>query len=65
MSSLDEAFESLDYAPAPESDAAARAWIAASGPDFDHWVDGRRMPPAAGERLEVFNPADGQPLARV
>ena len=65
MSAIREAYESLDYGPAPESDAAARAWIAREGPDFDHWIGGTRVAPASGERLEVFNPADGHSIARV
>jgi aldehyde dehydrogenase (NAD+) len=58
-----EIFDSMDYGPAPESDAEARAWIAARGPAFGHFIDGRFTSP--GETFATRNPARGEVLAEV
>ncbi len=63
MTTVREALDTLDYVAAPESDAEARAWIAAEGPDFDHWIDGDWRAPRAEERFAVYNPADGVQIA--
>ncbi|MGP1355359.1 aldehyde dehydrogenase family protein [Roseicyclus sp.] len=58
-----EIFDTMDYGPAPESDAEARAWIATRGPAFGHFIDGRFTAP--GETFATRNPARGEVLAEV
>ncbi|MCU4651261.1 aldehyde dehydrogenase family protein [Roseibacterium sp. SDUM158016] len=58
-----EIFDTMDYGPAPEGDAEARAWIAARGPAFGHFIDGRFTAP--GETFPTKNPARGEVLAEV
>jgi aldehyde dehydrogenase (NAD+) len=60
-----EIFETMEYGPAPESRAPVDAWIEARAARFDHVIDGAYRAPAAGEYLEVMNPASGTPLASV
>ena len=56
-------FESMDYGPAPESDKEARAWIAANGPEFGHFIDGGFT--KAKESFATRNPATGEQLAQI
>jgi len=58
-----EIFDSMDYGPAPEGDAEARAWIAKRGPAFGHFIDGRFT--ASGATFATRNPATGEELAQV
>ncbi len=58
-----EIFDSMEYGPAPEGDAEARAWIAAKGPGFGHFIDGEFTAP--GETFATRNPATGEELAQV
>lgn len=60
MSSI---FETMDYGTAPESDAPARAWIAANGGRFGHFIQGRMV--AGSGHFPTINPADGQTLAQI
>jgi len=58
-----EIFDTMDYGPAPESDAEAHAWIAAKGPAFGHYINGSFTAP--GETFATKNPATGVELARI
>ncbi len=58
-----EIFDTMDYGPAPESDAEVRAWIAKKGPAFGHFIDGAFQKP--GETFPSKNPATGEALADV
>ncbi len=58
-----EIFDTMEYGPAPESDAEARAWIASRGPAFGHFIDGAFTKP--GETFASKNPADGSLLAGI
>lgn len=58
-----EIFETMDYGPAPESAAEALAWIAARGPAFGHFIDGRFTAP--GDTFATRNPATGEELAQI
>lgn len=58
-----EVFDSMDYGPAPESDAEARAWITKRGPAFGHFIDGRPADP--GETFDTRNPATSETLAQI
>src|SRR5687767_4553026 len=63
MTSVKEIFETMEYGPAPESDAEARKWLASHGGLFGHFIDGAWTPP--GKTFEIIDPSTGAPLARV
>ena len=58
-----EIFDTMEYGPAPESDAEVRDWIATKGPSFGHFIDGRFTTP--GQTFATKNPGTGAPLAEV
>ena len=60
-----EKFESLEYGPAPEDSKEAVAWLERNGRRFCHFVGGKWVEPAQGERLETADPATGEALASV
>ena len=55
----------LDFGPAPESDAPARAWLAKHEGVFKHYIGGRFVEPGSGERFESIDPSTGLSLGRV
>ena len=63
MSSVAEIFRTMDYGPAPESDAEARAWLATHDGRFGHFVNGAFT--KAGRTLDVSDPSTSALLARV
>jgi aldehyde dehydrogenase (NAD+) len=63
MPSVAEIFKTMDYGPAPESDAEARAWLAQHGGKFGHFVNGAFT--KVGSTFEVIDPSTTAPLARV
>jgi aldehyde dehydrogenase (NAD+) len=60
-----DVFRTLEYGPAPESAALARAWIDAHDGRFGHYIGGRWTDAAAGESFETANPATALPIARI
>ncbi len=56
-------FHSMDYGPAPESNAEALAWLAAHEGNFGHWIDASFTAPH--DSFETKNPATGHKLAQV
>ncbi len=60
---VQEIFETMDYGPAPESDAAAQAWLDGAGRAFGHFIGGRMTDAAGG--LTSTNPATGTRLAEL
>ena len=60
--SVKEKLESIDYGPAPESDAEAREWLASHQSSFGHFINGE-LEPSAAEQFDSRNPADGEFLA--
>jgi aldehyde dehydrogenase (NAD+) len=58
-------FESMEYGPAPESDAQARAWLDEHGRAFGLFIGGEWVEAASGESFETTNPATGDALARI
>ena len=58
-------FETMEYGPAPESAEVARAWLEGHQRNFGHFVGGRFVDPADGERFATAQPADGAELAQV
>ncbi len=65
MPQIAELFHSMSYGPAPESDAAAEAWLDARKRHFDLFINNRWVPPAEGKTLTVSNPAREETLAQV
>ncbi|MFK7792044.1 MAG: aldehyde dehydrogenase family protein [Devosiaceae bacterium] len=61
--SVADYFESMDYGPAPEDDAPARAWIAEHGGTFGHFIDGNFA--AGTTHFDSAEPATGTHLAKV
>ena len=63
--SVAEILDDLDYGPAPESDAEAKAWLAQYPDGTGLFIDGAWRQPASGEWFETRDPATGAVLARV
>jgi len=63
MTSVREIFDTMEYGPAPEGDAAAREWIARHDARFGHFVAGGWTRPAG--LFDVNNPATGKRIAQV
>ncbi|WP_182084033.1 aldehyde dehydrogenase family protein [Aureimonas sp. ME7] len=58
-------FDTMDYGPAPEADGAARDWLKRFEGGFGHFIDGAFREGLGGETFQTFEPATGQPLARL
>jgi aldehyde dehydrogenase (NAD+) len=59
-------FETMEYGPAPESDAQALDWIKQhDNGRFGHSIGGRWVAPSEGQYFETINPATKAVLARV
>ena len=65
MPKIAEHFHTMKYGPAPESAAAAEAWLDAHDRRFDLFINNRWAAPAEGRYLAVSNPARGEELAQV
>ena len=65
MPQIAELFNAMTYGPAPESDAAAQAWLDAHKRHFDLFINNHWVPPAEGKTLTVSNPAREETLAQV
>ena len=63
MTSVREIFDTMEYGPAPEGDAAAREWLARHDGGFGHYVAGGWTRPSG--LFDVNNPATGKRIARV
>lgn len=59
---VEDIMETMEYGPAPESDAPAREWLADHDARFGHFIDGEFSLPA-GDSFETRNPANGETLA--
>ncbi len=57
--------ESMDYGPAPESDAAVRAWLASHAARFGHFINGAFADPSESSYFDVHDPGTGNVLAQV
>ncbi|PRY23224.1 aldehyde dehydrogenase (NAD+) [Aliiruegeria haliotis] len=60
---IQDIFESMEYGPAPESDAEAQAWLEGRGRSLGHFINGTFT--EAGTVFESRNPATGAVLAKV
>ncbi len=65
MPQIAELFHTMTYGPAPESDAAAIAWLDAHNRHFDLFINNAWTPPADGNTVSVTNPARSETLAHV
>ena len=66
MATVAKLFETMEYGPAPESDAPALEWIKQhDNGRFGHFINGRWVAPTEGQYFETINPATKQVLARV
>lgn len=65
MPQITQLFQAMSYGPAPESDAAASAWLDSHDRQFDLFINNSWVPPVEGKRLSVKNPARAQTLAQV
>lgn len=64
MPEIAELYQTMSYGPAPESDAAAQAWLEAHGRQFDLFINNQWVKPAEASYLSVANPARGETLAQ-
>ena len=55
----------MEFGPAPETDAPARAWLAKHEGAFAHFVGGEWVQPASGEYFDSIDPSTGTVLGRV
>src|SRR5438874_1430855 len=66
MATVARLFETMEYGPAPESDAPALEWLKQhDNGRFGHVINGRWVAPAEGQYFETINPATKAVLARV
>jgi aldehyde dehydrogenase (NAD+) len=65
MTSIRDAFETMAWGQAPESAAAAQAWLDLHQKRFGQFIDGAWTDSASGEMFATINPATGAELARV
>jgi aldehyde dehydrogenase (NAD+) len=63
MTSVREIFDTMEYGPAPEGDAAARAWLEKHDARFGHYIAGAWTKPSGV--FDVSNPATGKRIAQV
>ncbi|WP_316168338.1 MULTISPECIES: aldehyde dehydrogenase family protein [unclassified Bradyrhizobium] len=58
-------YDTMDYGPAPEADAEARAWLARHEARFGHFIDGAFAVPSDGKYFTTSEPAAGKALAKL
>jgi aldehyde dehydrogenase (NAD+) len=63
MTTVREAFETMEYGVAPESDKAALEWLAKHDAKFGHYVGGAWTKPS--NTFEIINPATNTRIAQV
>lgn len=62
---LSTLFETMEYGPAPESPAAAHAWLDQHNRSFKQFIGNAWTEPASKTTIDVLNPATGQHLASI
>ena len=60
---IKEIFDRMEYGPAPEGNAEAKAWLAKHGASFGHFIDGAFTRPV--QTFPTKNPANGTDLAAI
>ncbi len=64
MPSVTEVLDTMDYGTAPESNSHVKEWLQKHAQGFGHFINGK-FQNSLGGTLDVFNPANGEKLARV
>jgi aldehyde dehydrogenase (NAD+) len=62
---IQRVFETMEYGPAPESDAPAMQWLEAHGKKLGHFIDGKFVEPSEGKYFPTINPGRNTELAHV
>ncbi len=62
---IQRVFETMEYGPAPESDAPAIAWLEKHDRKIGNFIDGRFVPPEGGKYFGTLNPGRNIELAQV
>jgi aldehyde dehydrogenase (NAD+) len=57
--------DSMDYAPAPEGNAEAKAWLATHAQGFGHFIDGGWVGAGRKDGFDSSDPSTGKLLARI
>lgn len=63
--SINELFNSLDYAPALESRTMADQWLAEHSASFSLFIDGEWVKPSSEQYFDTHNPANKETLAQI
>ena len=63
MTTVREAFETMSYGPAPESDTAAQEWLSKHDAKFGHFINGAWTKVSGA--FDVSNPATNKRIAQV
>ena len=64
MPTVNDVLQTMDYGPAPESNAHVKAWLKTHEKGFGHFMGGAFVS-SKGKRIDVFNPATGEKLAHI
>jgi aldehyde dehydrogenase (NAD+) len=65
MPTVTEVMSTMDYGPAPESNAHVKDWLKIHDKGFGHFIDGQFRTSTKVKWIEVYNPADTTVLGRV
>ncbi len=65
MPSVSEIMNTMDYGPAPESNAHVKEWLGFHKSGFNHFIHGVYLEVDKNKKIEVQNPANSEVLAHV
>ncbi len=65
MNEIRSLMKSMEYGPAPEDAAPAKAWLEKHGRKFGHFIGGEFVMPAKAKTFASTNPATGEKLADI
>ncbi len=65
MPSVTEIMNTMDYGPAPESNAHVKEWLGFHKSGFSHFIHGVYLTVSNAKKIEVTNPANGEVLGHV
>ncbi len=64
-STVAQAFETMEYGPAPEASGPALEWLKSRGNRLGLYIGGRWVEPASGERFDTASPSTKATLASI